>query len=549
MRFFCLTEGYRPKQQVGSAVVAICLTVLTVTPTLAASTQMPALIPQPQKMKLATGEFHLSPSTEILADSTSMQTAKQLAAQLRPATGDPLKVETNGTAGAPIPNSILLTTESADTNLGPDGYELTVTKDSVVIRAPAPAGLFYGAQTLLQLLPPQVFSTKRAGNTDWRVPCVQIQDWPRFRWRGLMLDVSRHFFTKEQVEKLLDLMALYKLNTFQWHLVDNSGWRIQIRKYPRLTQVGAWRRGIGWGLDPKSSTAYGPDGRYGGYYTQKDIREVVAYAARRHITVVPEIEMPGHSGAALKAYPQLSCTDSTNRHAPYVYSPANPATFTFLEDVLDEVFRLFPGQYVHIGGDEVPMGVWGSSPACRALMKREGLKNERALQSWFTRRIEKFIHAHGKTLVGWSEIARGGLAPNAVVMDWDGGGKEAAAAGRDAVMTPRRYCYLNYYQPTNRLDERPARATDLPLGKAYSFEPIPQGLPPQDDSHILGAQAILWTALIASLPQAECMLFPRLCALAEVDWSSKEARNWPDFQRRVQANRPRLDELDVNYRR
>jgi hexosaminidase len=508
----------------------------------ASAKNIPALIPWPQKIQQLEGAFTLTPQTKIFANHASRQTAEQLASRLRPATGYPLKVKTEFFSSKPVPNDILLTTKDASTHLGPEGYELTVTTNFVVVRAPTQAGLFYGVQTLLQLLPPKIFSTNIVADANWQMPCVQIQDWPRFKWRGLMLDVSRHFYTKAEVEKILDEMALYKLNMFHWHLTDDQGWRIQIKKYPKLTSVGAWRDGIGWGLNPKSSKAYNSQGEYGGFYTQKDIREVVAYAAARHITIVPEIEMPGHSSAALEAYPQFGS-------GPGIYDPANPGTFTFLENILREVFRLFPGKYIHIGGDEVQKSYWKKSPDCQALMKHEGLTNEDELQSWFTRRMEKFINAHGKILVGWSEIARGGLASNAVVMDWIGGGKGAAASGHDAVMTPTGYCYLNYYQSTNRLAEPRAQGGYISLHKVYSFDPIPKGLPPQDDFHILGAQANLWAEWIPSLPHAEYMLFPRLCALAEVDWSPKDSRNWPDFKRRIRKNDLRLDELGVDYRR
>ena len=274
----------------------------------ASDTNSPAIIPQPQKLELRAGAFKLAPDTKIFASPGSIETANQLAATLRRSTGYPLKVSTRLFSGKAVPGGILLTTRSASTNLGAEGYELIVATNAVVIRAPTQAGLFYGAQTLLQLLPPDILSTQRVANANWQMPCVQIEDWPRFKWRGLMLDVSRHFFTKAEVEQLLDAMALHKLNTFHWHLTDDQGWRIEIKKYPKLTQIGAWRPGVGFDLDPKSTTAYGPDGRYGGYYTQADIREIVAYAAARHITIVPEIEMPGHSSAALAAYPQFSCT-------------------------------------------------------------------------------------------------------------------------------------------------------------------------------------------------------------------------------------------------
>jgi hexosaminidase len=533
--------------------IFLCLWAATAAAT---DTNSLAIIPWPQKVTLHAGVFKLTPDIGIYVDSTSRETAKSLADRLRQSTGYPLKIHTNFFLSMAIKGGILLTTRDANTNLGAEGYELAAAPDSVVIRAPTQAGLFYGVQTLFQLLPPEVFSTNPASNVDWQMPCVQIEDWPRFKWRGLLLDVSRHFYNKAEVETLLDAMALHKLNVFHWHLTDDQGWRIEIKKYPKLTQVGAWRAGVGFGFDPKTTTAYGPDGRYGGFYTQDNIREVVQYAAARHITIVPEIEMPGHATAALAAYPQFSCTGG-----PFtiplsggvfngIYDPANEETFKFLEDVLTEVFQLFPGRYVHIGGDEVPKDTWKNSPECQALMKREGLKNEEELQSWFIRRIEKFVSARGRTMIGWSEILQGGLAQNATVMDWIGGAREAASSGHDVVMTPTAYCYFDFYQTDKQATEPKAAGWGGPLtlNKIYSFEPIPTDLPPQFQSHILGAQGNLWTEWIPNLKHAEYMIFPRLTALAEVDWSSKEARNFDDFTRRLKTDNQRLDQLGVNHR-
>jgi len=516
----------------------------------------PAVIPLPQKMERHDGAFKLTADTRIHVDSASRATGKFLTERLRPATGYPLKTSTKFFGGAAIPGGILLTTKNADTNLGPEGYELTVAPDSIVIRAPTQAGLFYGVQTLFQLLPPEIFSTNLVTNADWQIPCVKIEDWPRFKWRGFMLDVSRHFFSKSEVETFLDAMALHKMNVFHWHLTGDHGWRIEIKKYPRLTQVGAWRAGGGFGFDPKSTTAYGPDGRYGGFYTQDDIRDVVKYAAARHITIVPEIEMPGHATAALSAYPELSCTNgpfepSMTAGIFYgIYDPAKEQTFVFLADVLTEVAQLFPGKYIHIGGDEVPKETWKNSADCQALMKREGLKNEEELQSWFIRRIEKIVNAHGHSMIGWSEILQGGLAKNAAVMDWIGGAKEAAEAGHDVVMTPTAYCYFDFYQSSNHVTEPKAAAWGGPLtlNKMYAFEPMPTNVPPQLQSHILGAQGNLWTEQIPNLQHAEYMTFPRACALAEVTWSAKASRDWDDFMRRLQIQAQRLDELNINYR-
>ncbi len=540
----------------------------------AAVPETPAVIPLPQRWAWREGTFRLVPDTRIFADAGSLQTADQLASLLRQSTGYALRVQSEPPSGVPPQNGILLTTQLADASLGPEGYELSVAAGSVVIRAPAQAGLFYGVQTLRLLLPPEILSTHVVAGADWRAPCVQIEDWPQFRWRGLLLDVSRHFYAKAEVERVLSLMALHKLNTFHWHLTDDQVWRIEIEKYPKLTRVGAWRRQVDFDPPPGNRAGdnahpawaeptpdkFGPDGRYGGFYTQDDIREVVTFAAALHITIVPEIEMPGHSIAAMAAYPQFGCSagpfstdlamgihgidDPANCG---VYNPANPGTFLFLDEVLAEVSALFPGRYIHIGGDEVPTGIWAKVPACRVLMQKEGLKNEAELQGWFTRRMEKVVSAHGKVLIGWSEITKGGLPAGAAVMDWIGGSAEAASQGHDVVMTPTGCCYFDLYQLANHQAQPRAWGGYIPLGKVYSCAPVPASLPPPLRPHILGAQGNLWTESVDSLPHAEYMLFPRACALAEVDWSPEASRHWGDFLRRLRADERRLDELGVNY--
>jgi hexosaminidase len=512
----------------------------------------PAMVPLPLKLELRPGMFKLQGRARILVDAPAQETGHYLAERLGPATGRSFQfgADTESAAG-----NIVLTTRGANAALGAEGYELVVTEDAVVIRASGPAGLFYGVQSLLELLPPKVLAAKPDGSGDWSIPCVRIEDQPRFKWRGLLLDVGRHFFTRNEVEQLLDAMALHKLNRLQLHLTDDQGWRIEIKKYPRLTEVGAWRKGIGFGLDPKASTAYGPDGRYGGYYTQADIRELVAYAAARHITIVPEIEMPGHSSAALAAYPQFSCsgagytTDAGGGIFPGVYCPGNEETFRFLQDILAEVIELFPGKHIHIGGDEVPKGNWQTCAKCQARKAAEGLKDEKELQSYFVRRIEKYINSKGRSLIGWSEILEGGLAQNAAVMDWIGGAVEAAGAGHDVVMTPTTHCYFDYYQSTNQAAEPRAIGGFLPLAKVYSLEPVPAKLEPQYQAHILGAQGNLWTEYVPSFKHAQYMIFPRLCALAEVAWSAKASRNYADFTRRLRTQLERLDHLGVNYRK
>ncbi len=516
----------------------------------------PSLIPVPQKMERLDGVFNLASHPRIYTDRASAQTARFLAGRLSKSTGSHFKVSTKNVPdmAAALMDGILLTTNGADASQGDESYELTVLTNCVVICAPTQAGLFYGAQTLLQLLPTEIFSSNEVKGISWEAPCVHIQDWPRFQWRGLMLDVSRHFSTKQEVEQLLDVMAEHKLNTFHWHLVDDQGWRIEIKKYPKLTSVGAWRGGVGFDLASNSTTAYGPDGRYGGFYTQNDIREVVAYAAERHITIVPEIEMPGHSLAALAAYPEFGTGNgpfavlTEGGVNPGIFSPAKEGTFEFLDNVLAEVFQLFPGKYVHLGGDEVPKGPWKNDAACQALIKSEGLTNEEGLQGWFVRRMEKYVSANGKTLIGWSEILQGGLPQHSAVMDWIGGAKEAASAGHDVVMTPTSRCYFDYYQSTNHAIEPHAIGGYLPLKKVYTLEPVSDDLAPEFQKHILGAQGNVWTEFMPNLKHIEYMIFPRLTALAEVTWSAKSARDWDGFQVRLKTQARRLDELGVNYR-
>jgi hexosaminidase len=510
------------------------------------------VIPAPLKAEARDGQFELTGATRILADQAFDHEAQLLAARLRTATG--FKIKLGPATEAAAPNDIVLTAQNAGADTGAEGYELAVSANGAVIRATTPAGLFYGTQSLLQLLPPEIFSTNHVSGVDWRIAGVAIEDQPRFVWRGFMLDVSRHFFTKAEVEQVLDVMALYKLNTFHWHLVDDQGWRIEIKRYPKLTAQGAWRPEVGFGLDPKATTAYDAQGRYGGFYTQRDIREVVAYAAARHITIVPEIEMPGHSSAALTAYPQFACPNAEiavpTKGGVFtgVYCAGNDATFEFVSNILTEVTALFPGKFIHIGGDEVDKSNWRRCPLCQARIKAENLKNEGELQSWFIRRIEKIVDSRGKTLLGWSEIREGGLASSATLMDWIGGGAESAASGHDVVMTPTTYCYIDHYQSTNQSAEPKAIGGYLPLSQVYQFDPVPTDLAPEFQKHILGGQANLWTEYIPNFQQVEYMMFPRLAAIAEDVWSPKSARNWDDFQKRAALNEKRLEAKGVNYR-
>jgi len=534
----------------------VCLTALILAPA-AAPAATPGLIPQPVSVETHPGAFRLNSSTAIVAppgDPGARQAAAYLANALAAPTGWQLKVS-ESTYPLLRRNAIVLgLSGQSPAPAHPEGYELVVTPRGVRIQSPTPAGLFYGVQTLLQLLPPEIESQTRR-DAAWSVPCVRIVDYPRFAWRGLMLDVSRHFFTKEFVKQYIDRMARYKMNVFHWHLTDDNGWRIEIKGLPQLTQVGAWRvpRLAKWGT--REAPREGEAATEGGFYTQDDIREVVAYARQRFVTVVPEIEMPGHSLAALAAYPELSCTGGPFQVNPgsdfyekvdNAYCPGNEKTFEFIDKVFSEVAPLFPSEYVHIGGDECFKGFWKTCAKCQRRMADERLSNVEELQSYLVRRAEKILEAKGKKLIGWDEILEGGLAPNAAVMSWRGmnGGIAAAKMNHQVVMTPTNFVYLDYYQGDPTLE--PSTFGRLLLSTCYGFEPTPDGVDPK---YILGGQGNLWTESVPNLRHAEYMTWPRAFALAEVFWSPKASRNWDDFSGRVETQFQRLDAAQVNYAR
>jgi hexosaminidase len=509
------------------------------------------IIPRPTEVKELPGAFTLLPQMTIAIEHEEHRaTALQLVDLLDKPMGADVKIESVGKAAT----AITLSTDGADPSLGDEGYTLKVHPEGVVITARTDTGLFYGIQSLRQLLPVEIEKREKVDGVQWTIPCVEIKDSPRYAWRGMMLDVSRHFYDKAEVEHVLDLMAMHKLNHFHWHLTDDQGWRIEIKKYPKLTEIGAWRDGIGFKLDPKRSTHYREDGKYGGFYTQDEIREVVAYAAKLHITVIPEIEMPGHSQAALSAYPQFSCTKQPQAVGvkagvmDAIYDAGDDAVFGFLDDVLSEVSGLFPAPYIHIGGDEVPKGPWKKSEACQARIKAEGLKNEDELQSYFIRRVEKIVESKHRQLIGWDEILEGGLAPGATVMSWRGidGGIAAAKQGHDVIMTPTSNCYIDYSQ-TRRKGEQPTIGGYLPLARVYSYEPTPRALNEDQAKHVLGAQGNLWTEYVPNMKQVEYQAFPRESAMAEVTWSAKDRRDFSDFQRRLVGLEKRLTVMGVNY--
>jgi hexosaminidase len=446
---------------------------------------------------------------------------------------------------------MVLLLDSAVAGGHPEGYRLTVTSQGITLASAGPAGVFYGLQTLRQLLPPPS-PDGSAGPRPWFIPAVDIEDRPRFRWRGLHLDVGRHFQPAGFIKRYIDLLAAAKLNTFHWHLTEDQGWRIEIERYPRLTEVGAWRKES---VLRRNLRPYVGDGvPHGGFYTQDEIREVVAHAASRFVTVVPEIEMPGHSLAALAAYPELACTPgpfevgTTWGVFEDIYCPKEE-TFTFLEGVLDEVLALFPSVFIHVGGDEAPKARWKASAVAQGVIRREGLKDEHELQSWFIQRMERYLAARGRRLIGWDEILEGGLPEGATVMSWRGtsGGIAAAEAGHDVVMTPTSHLYFDYYQG-NPAGEPLAIGGDLPLEKVYAFEPVPPELDSTAARHVLGAQGNVWTEYLKTPAAVEYMAWPRALALAEVTWSARPRRDWDDFVRRLPTSLAWLRAWGVEYR-
>ena len=517
---------------------------------------MPAIqiVPRPAQLTQFNGSFYLTPHTRLVAPGRARQVGLKLASWLEPATGFNLEVRSSSKART---NYIELRLDRSLKHLGPEGYSLSVTPERVEALAYGEAGLFYAVQTLRQLFPATIYRQAPTGTPTWRIPCAEIEDRPRFGWRGAHLDVSRHFMSKSFIKKFIDLLALHKLNTFHWHLTDDQGWRIEILRYPRLTEVGAWRKEtlVGHWSDNLETPRF--DGKpHGGFYTQEDVREIVAYAHQRHVTVVPEIEMPGHSQAAIAAYPELGNTSqpvqvSTGWGIHEDVFNVEESTILFLQNVLEEVLELFPSQFIHVGGDEVPKRHWKESPRAQRRKQELGLANEDELQSYFIRCMDAYLTGKGRRLVGWDEILEGGLAPNATVMSWRGeeGGIAAAQAGHDVVMAPNQYTYLDYYQSADPNSEPLGIGGYLPLEKVYGYEPIPAALKDRAARHVLGAQAQLWTEYLPNERQVEYMAFPRLCALAEVAWSPPEVKDYPDFLSRLAGHLPRLDALDVRYRK
>lgn len=525
------------------------------------------IIPQPVSIKTSAGTFSITKQTILMAKDVQDKKAAALFNEyIQESYG--FKLALNKPADK---NYIRFTTlKFIKAPEHEEGYSLEVKKDNINIAGNSYAGTFYGMQSLIQLLPTQDPKLK-SQNHRLNIPLVSIQDYPRFDYRGLHLDVARHFFPVSFLKKYIDYIALHKMNYFHWHLTDDQGWRIEIKKYPNLTKTGAWRNGTIIGRYPGTGN---DNKRYGGYYTQDQVKEIVNYAADRHITVVPEIEMPGHASAAIAAYPWLSCFPEKATMIPShpsqtsilrqaqgdkkqvqetwgvfedIFCAGKDSTFSFMQDVLDEVLALFPSKYIHVGGDEAPKIHWKQCPKCQARIKAEGLKDEHELQSYFIQRMEKYLNSKDRTLIGWDEILEGGLAPNAWVMSWRGekGGIDAANENHKVIMTPTDYVYLDYSQTKN--EDSIVIGGYVPVEKVYGYEPVPKELNADKAKYVQGAQGNLWTEYIKYPSKVEYHIFPRVSALSEVLWTPKEKKDWGDFEKRLQTQFKRYDLWKANY--
>jgi hexosaminidase len=518
------------------------------------------LIPQPVEIQESAGTYLLTNATTVSYNKAeSRTTADMLTQKLNAPTGFSLKAQ-EGKAG----KIQLNLNPSPNAELGKEGYTLDVTPSGVVIAANEKAGLFYGMQSLIQLLPKEIES-KTATKGTWTIPSVRIKDYPRFGWRGIMLDVSRNFFTKEEVKTYIDQIAKFKYNTLHWHLTDDEGWRIEIKSLPKLTSVGAWRVDRAGHFGEREPPKKGEATPVGGFYTHEDIKEVVKYAQDRNIVILPEIDVPGHSMAAIAAYPELSCKKDTNTMVSpghkfsdwygngtfkmlteNALNPSDDKVYEFLDKVFTEVAMLFPHPYIHVGGDECYKGYWAQDEGCQKLMEQLKIRHVEDLQGYFMNRLEKILQTKGKKLIGWDEILEGGISSTATVMSWRGvkGGIEAAKAGNNVVMTPTTYAYLDYNQGENTID--PPIYAGLRVSKSYSFEPVPDGV---DAKYILGGQGNLWSEQLPTFRYAQYMTYPRAWALSEVYWSPKASKNWDNFAQRMETHFDRSDIAEINYSR
>ncbi len=510
------------------------------------------VVPLPQSITLLGGEpFVLDSKTMIVYDANEPQMERNaafLSEYIKQNTG--LKLKYEPADGSNYDNNIVISIDREGYMENDEGYMISVGKEGVAIVAKSPAGVFYGIQTLRKSLPIGKFGTVE-------LPNASINDAPLFGYRGMHLDVSRHFFDKEFVKRYIDIIALHNINTFHWHLTDDQGWRVEIKKYPKLTEIGSMRSHTVVGKDFESSD----ETPHGGFYTQEDIKEVVAYAAERYITIIPEIDLPGHMLAALASYPELGCTGEQYEVWPRwgitekVLCPGKDGTVQFLKDVMDEIMELFPSEYIHIGGDECPKDHWKVCPDCQARIKAEklfakdGHTAEQRLQSWLTSEIEKYINDHGRRMIGWDEILEGGLAPNATVMSWRGisGGVTAANMGHDVIMVPYSHFYFDYYQSEDRDNEPLAIGGFIPVEKVYEFNPFPEEVDPSLRGHILGVQANVWCEYIKTTDHVEYMALPRMAALSEVQWRPAEVRDYEEFLGRMKHHLALYDHLGYNY--
>ncbi|MFT3904550.1 MAG: family 20 glycosylhydrolase [Niabella sp.] len=519
-------------------ILAICLSAIS-------RAQQVNIIPRPVEMAINEGVFTINGNSGLVYSKNVERPAKLLANRVGELSGFDLFRKTNTGNKIRLQLNPALVTED-------EGYRLNVTTKEILITGHDEKGVFFGVQSLIQLLPPV------RTNQALQIPCLQVKDYPQFKWRGLHLDVCRHFFSPEMVKEYIDLIAFYKLNTFHWHLTDDQAWRIEIKKYPRLTFYGAWRADR-WNKTWSESDVQQPGetASYGGFYTQEQVREIVAYAADRGVTIVPEIEMPGHAQAAVAAYPQLSCRQQPNpvltggvypRDVQTSFCAGNDSVFTFLQDVLTEVMQLFPSKYIHVGGDELDKTFWKECPKCQQRKKVEELKNEEELQSYFMKRIEKFLVANHRRMIGWDEILEGGLAPEATVMSWRGeaGGIAAAKQKHDVVMTPATPLYFDYYQ-AGASGEPQAFGGFNTAKLVYEYNPVPVELTAEEGKYILGAQANIWTEFIKTRSHLEYMVLPRMAALSEMLWLPKEKKDWDDFSKRLKVHFRMYDMLGLNY--
>jgi hexosaminidase len=546
----------------------ICLSLILLCSflTIIAQDQEIAIIPQPVSLQKQSGKFTINENTVIVGDAgAEIQFVTQsLHQKIRQATGLSLTNKQGGQGNTVGTNVITFSLFSpAKENIGKEGYELNVSTDRVVVNANTPAGLFYAVQTIYQLLPKEIESKKPVKNIAWTMPAVQITDHPRFAWRGMMFDVVRHFFTKEQVKQFIDEMVKYKYNLLHLHLTDDQGWRVEIKSLPKLTEVGAWRVDKQGTFGTFSKPDPSEPRTYGGFYTQDDIKELVKYAADRFVNILPEVDVPGHSMAALASYPDLTCTPGkyyVNSGEKFMewgvgsagfsalidntLCPANEKVYTFLDKVFTEIAQLFPFEYIHMGGDECAKNFWEKDAEVAALMKKENLKDMHEVQSYFVKRVAKIIESKGKKMIGWDEILEGGLAKNAAVMSWRGikGGIEASKQGAEVVMSPNQNVYIDLMQG-DRVIEPPVYNT-VRLKASYSFEPVPDGVDPK---LIKGGQANLWTEQIWNTRHQQYMTWPRAFAVAESVWSPKEKKNWNDFIGRVEKHFERYDVAEIKY--